>query len=279
MSSVLPTAMGGAPQASSAPPRNHSPATECLPADTLSSPQSPAQSPDRRSRSVRYDRRRLPGEGNDPPRERIFRDGPESLTDRELLSAVLGTGFSGMSVREVAGAILEDGPLERLARMKARDLRRFRGLGAARAAQLMAALEMGRRVHCRVDSRRLGPIRSPDDALPLVQHFSTAPKEHFVSILLNTRHFAVSVDVVSVGSLSSSVVHPREVFRPAIEAGAAAILVAHNHPSGETDPSEDDLAITQRLAQVGELVGIELLDHLILGQGRPFSMREAGLLP
>lgn len=227
--------------------------------------------------SPRYERRRLPSEGDEGPRERIFREGVESLTDHELLAAVLGSGFSGTSVREVAASVLREGTLEALARMPARELRRFRGLGPARAAQLLAALEIGRRVFGRVGLAE-SPIRTPQDLLPLVEHFAHARKEHFVAVLLNTRHRPIAVEVISVGSLATSIVHPREVFRPAIERGAAALLLVHNHPSGEVSPSEDDLDITQRLVRVGETVGIEVLDHLILGSGAPFSMREAGLI-
>lgn len=225
----------------------------------------------------RYERRRLATEGDVQPRERIFQNGVETLTDKELLAAVLGTGFSGTSVREVAASVLAEGTLEALAKMPARELRRFRGLGTARAAQLLAALEIGRRVYGRVGLAER-PIRTPQDLLPLVEHFAHASKEHFIAVLLNTRHRPIAVEVISVGSLATSIVHPREVFRPAIERGAAALLLVHNHPSGEVSPSEDDLEITHRLVRVGETVGIEVLDHLILGSGAPFSMREAGLL-
>ncbi|MEZ4650724.1 MAG: DNA repair protein RadC [Candidatus Eisenbacteria bacterium] len=211
------------------------------------------------------------------PRERILRDGAETLTDHELLAAVLGTGFSGTSVREVAESVLREGTLEAIARIPARELKRFRGLGTARAAQLMAALEMGRRVYGRAGA--LGrPIRTPADAFPLIQHFARVQREHFLAVMLNTRHLPLGVEIISIGSLSTSIVHPREVFRPAISAGAASLILAHNHPSGDPSPSEDDLEITQRLRRVGELVGIEILDHLILGAGTPFSMKEAGLI-
>lgn len=228
--------------------------------------------------AVHYDRTlalaRLGGEG---PRERMIRSGVESLTDRDLLAAVLGTGYAGASVAEVADGVLKQMTLDAMARLAPREVRRLRGLGTARACQLMAAFEIGRRVYGRIRSIDR-PIRTPSDVLPLIQQFATMPKEHFVSVLLNTRHLPMSVEVVSVGSLSASLVHPREVFRPAITAGAASLILAHNHPSGDTTPSEEDLGITQRLRRVGELVGIEVLDHLILGAGTPFSMREAGLL-
>jgi len=211
------------------------------------------------------------------PRERILESSARDLTDGELLAAVLGTGYAGASVAEVAESVLRERPLEILGRMSPQELRRIPGLGPARSCQLLAAIEMGRRTHWgrRSEDR---PIRSPDDALPLVQSFAFAPKEHFVTILLDTRHRSLGLEIVSIGSLSASLVHPREVFRPAILQGAASVILAHNHPSGDPSPSEEDLDITQRLIRVGQLVGIEVLDHLILGRGRPFSMREAGLI-
>ena len=230
-----------------------------------------------REASVRYDRTvtfHPPGEG---PRERILRTGVESLTDRDLLAAVLGTGYAGTSVAEVADGMLRDTSLEALSRLVLKELRRVRGLGTARACQLLAAFEIGRRVFGPIRGVQQ-PIRTPADVLPLIRHYAYQTKEHFVSVMLNTRHLPVGVEVVSVGSISASIVHPREVFRPAISLAAASLILAHNHPSGDPSPSEEDLDITQRLRRVGEMVGIEVLDHLILGQGDPFSMREAGLL-
>ena len=138
-----------------------------------------------------------------------------------FLAAVIGTGYTGTSVMDLALRILRDGSLEALARYDLRELRRVPGLGAARACQILASFEIGRRVFGRVRSVER-PIRTPQDALPLVQHYARAPKEHFLSILLNTRHLPIGVELVSVGSLNASIVHPREVFRPAISAGAAS---------------------------------------------------------
>lgn len=211
------------------------------------------------------------------PRERIQRDGVENLTDAELIASVLGTGFSGTPIAQLAGQLLTEGSLDALARLDHRALRRLKGLGVARACQLMAAFEIGRRVHGHAGTIER-PIRCPRDVLPLVHAYARAPKEHFLAVLLNTRHLPIRVEVVSIGSLNASIVHPREVFRPAIQEGAASIILAHNHPSGDPTPSADDLEITQRLRRVGEMVGIEVLDHLVLGNGEPLSMREKGLL-
>ncbi len=128
-------------------------------------------------------------------------------------------------------------------------------------------------------SKQHDEIRSPKDVVPVLQSMiGTATEERFIAIHLNTRHRPIAYHEVSRGSLSASIVHPREVFRTAIVNGASAILIGHNHPSGETTPSEDDLTITTRLVKVGELVGIPVLDHLIIGDGEPYSFRENGLI-
>lgn len=230
----------------------------------------------RKAKELRYDRvvtvRETAG-----PRERILETGVESLTDRELIAAVLGTGCTGTPIAEVSDRILRDGPIESLARLSQDELKKMRGLGTARACQLVAAFEIGRRVFGRVSPFER-PVRTPQDVLPLVSQYARAVKEHFLAVLLNTRHRPLAVELVSVGSLNASIVHPREVFRPAIVATAASLILVHNHPSGDPTPSEDDLEITQRLRRVGEMVGIEVLDHIILGAAAPFSLREAGLL-
>ena len=231
----------------------------------------------RSGRCTRYDRVGLAVREGKGPREILVEHGPESLSDRELLAAVLGTGCAGTPVGDLAAVLLREGTLESLARLAPRDLGALRGVGVARACQLLAAFEIGRRVYGRI-AQIERPVRTPQDLLPLVQHYAAARKEHFLTVLLNTRHLPTSVELVSVGSLSASIVHPREVFRPAILASAASIILVHNHPSGESTPSEDDIEITQRLCRVGETMGIEVLDHVILGAAQPFSFREAGLI-
>jgi DNA repair protein RadC len=230
-----------------------------------------------RRAAFRYDRVGLTVREGKGPREQILEEGAESLSDRELVAAVLGTGCLGTPVTELAEIVLKEASLEALARSSPRELRRIRGLGTARACQLLAAFEIGRRAFGRAGTVE-HPIRTPQDLLPLVHHYAAARKEHFLAVLLNTRHLPISVEVISVGSLNASIVHPREVFRPAITATAASIILAHNHPSGDATPSEDDLEITQRLCRVGEMAGIEVLDHIILGSGPPFSFKEAGLI-
>jgi DNA repair protein RadC len=123
------------------------------------------------------------------------------------------------------------------------------------------------------------PVRGPDDVVALIgKRLRNEPREHFLALLLNARHECLAVETVSIGSLNASIVHPREVFRPAVLASAASIIVVHNHPSGDPEPSEEDMSITRRLAQVGELLGIGLLDHLVIAKRGVVSLRERGLL-
>ncbi len=230
-----------------------------------------------RRAGVRYDRVGMAVREGKGPRELIVNGGAERLSDRELLAAVLGTGCAGTPVEDLAAQLSRDHSLDALSRCPPRELARLRGIGTARACQLLAAFEMGRRIFGRAGSVDR-PIRTPQDLLPLVQHYATERKEHFITVHLNTRHLPIGIELVSIGSLNASIVHPREVFRPAILASAASIILVHNHPSGESTPSEDDVEMTQRLCRVGETMGIEVLDHVILGAGAPFSFREAGLI-
>lgn len=226
---------------------------------------------------VRYDRIGMTVREGKGPREVIVREGVAELADRELLAAILGTGCAGTPVEELTAQMSRDHSLDALSRCSPQELARIRGLGTARACQLLAAFEIGRRIFGRTAGVER-PVRTPQDLLPLVQHYASERKEHFLTVHLNTRHLPIGIELVSIGSLNASIVHPREVFRPAILASAASIILVHNHPSGESTPSEDDVEMTHRLCRVGETMGIEVLDHVILGSGSPFSFREAGLI-
>jgi len=199
--------------------------------------------------------------------------GASELNDQELLAAVLEDSPGGADPCEVAASLLDGSPAATLRRMSSRKLRAL--AGPERAARLLAALELGRRALTGVGATALS---SPRHVQEYARPYATAPKEHFLTIHLNARHVPLLLDVVSVGTLSASLVHPREVFRRAIAENCAALILVHNHPSGDPAPSPDDIEITTRLAKVGELVGIEVLDHVILAQERYFSFREAGML-
>jgi DNA repair protein RadC len=199
--------------------------------------------------------------------------GASELNDQELLAAVLGDEPDAAGGLDVAASLLDGSPAATLRRLSPRKLRAL--AGPARAARLLASLELGRRALTGVGATALS---SPRHVQEYARPYATAPKEHFLTIHLNARHVPLLLDVVSVGTLSASLVHPREVFRRAIAENCAALILVHNHPSGDPAPSPDDVEITTRLTKVGELVGIEVLDHVILAQERYFSFREAGML-
>lgn len=214
------------------------------------------------------------------PRERLGRLGAEALSDHELLACILGRGVAGESVLVSSRRLLAAfGSLRGIAQASIEQLAAVHGIGPAKAAQLKAAAELARRMSPPADGRR--PAMDSVDAAAAVlrPHLVDKQKEHFVALLLDNRHRLIRMSPIAVGSLSATLVHPREVFKDAIAASAAAMIVAHNHPSGDPDPSEHDVQLTQRLAQAGALLGIELLDHLILGTNGTVSLRSLGLIP
>ena len=209
------------------------------------------------------------------PREKLRDRGAGALGDAELLALILGSGTAGRSALRTAQRLARHPPSE-LARWSAVRWSRVRGIGLARAAALMAAFELGRRAL--EPSGGALAIRGPEDVQPHVRDLFRARKEHFVVLLLNARHEMQARETVSIGSLNASIVHPREVFLPAIIHSAASIVLVHNHPSGDPEPSEEDLSITRRLVQVGELVGIGVLDHVIVAARGLVSLRARQLL-
>ena len=211
------------------------------------------------------------------PRERLARLGPQALKDQELLALALGTGYRGRHVLELAESILADYPVELLMDMDSGQLSQIKGLGKAKAGVLVAAFELARRgLHKGLGVRPV--IRSPLDILPLLSDIKDQQREHFLCLYLNARNQVIHREVVSIGSLSSSIVHPREVFQPAVSQAAASVVLAHNHPSGDASPSQDDIDLTRRLVQAGEIMGIDVLDHLIISADDFLSLKEKDLL-
>lgn len=206
------------------------------------------------------------------PREQILERGPGSLADVDLLAILIGTGSAGRGVAELARELMVGiGDLRILADMHPRELISHPGIGAAKAARLMAAVELGRRVCSRV-----WPVgetfQSSRQVFAHCHHWlRDQRREHFIAYLLDARHRLITEYEVSRGSLEASLVHPREVFRPAIRVAASSLIVVHNHPSGDPSPSEEDRRVTRRLADAGRLLGISLLDHVIVGDGRYYS--------
>jgi len=213
------------------------------------------------------------------PRERLAKNGAEALANSELLAILLRTGSAKESALGLANRLLGHfGGLPGIAQAAVEQLSAISGLGLAKAAQLKAAFEIGKRLAVYQDDSR-PVITSPAEAAGLVMEtFCHEQKEHFLALLLDTRNRMIAQETISVGSLQANIVHPREVFKAAIARSAAALIVLHNHPSGDPSPSAEDRAITARLVEAGALIGIPVLDHIIIGAGKYVSLKEQGEL-
>jgi DNA repair protein RadC len=217
---------------------------------------------------------------HDRPREKLERLGPAALGDNELLALVLGSGSRAADSLELANALLAHAKgLRNLARKRVIDLRRVPGIGRARASQVVAAVELGRRTLIREGEERPRFLTPRQIAAHLLPQYGAAPVEQFGIVMLDTKSRVIGVTVLAVGSLDSTVVHPREVFREAALASAAAIVLFHNHPSGDPAPSADDLVLTSRMADAGAVMGIDVLDHVILADQQYFSLVESEMMP
>lgn len=213
------------------------------------------------------------------PRERMLRYGASALSNAELLAILLRTGTKSESAVTLAQHLLNKSEgLRQLVDMKTEQLTSIKGIGIAKALQVQAAFELAKRLaRSRVDA--MAAVRSPQDvANLLMEELRYFKKEHFVCLFLNTKNQVIAKETLSVGTLNASLVHPREVFRAAIERSSASIICAHNHPSGDPTPSPEDIDITNRLKEAGELIGIELLDHLIIGDHSYVSLKELGYM-
>jgi DNA repair protein RadC len=216
---------------------------------------------------------------DDRPREKLQRHGVAALGDNELVALVLGSGSRHAGALVVANEVLQArGGLHGLVRSGAEDLARVAGIGLAKATRLIAALELGRRTLAHAPGARV-QLRSPRDAAAyLMPAFGLRSVEHFGVVLLDSKHRVLRTTVVAVGTLNATVVQPRDVFREAMLGAAAAIVVFHNHPSGDPSPSPDDVELTKRLVAAGALMGIDLVDHIVLGDVRYCSFKELGRL-
>ncbi|GGA36551.1 RadC family protein [Paenibacillus physcomitrellae] len=213
------------------------------------------------------------------PRERMMRYGAGALSHAELLAILLRTGTHQESAIHVAQKILSKaGEIRGLVDLSLDELMEIKGIGEAKAIQLLAGIEIGRRL-ARSTRRETLIIRSPKDAADIVMdQLRYLNKEHFICLFLNTKNHLLGQETLSMGSLNASIVHPREVFRAAMKCSSASIVCAHNHPSGDPSPSPEDIQITKRLSEAGAIIGIDVLDHLIIGDGRFVSLKEEGLM-
>ncbi len=219
------------------------------------------------------------------PRERLLSAGPKALSSLELLALILGRGIKGESVMVTAQKLLSHfGSLKNTLEASIADLTKIRGLGPAKASQLMACFEIARRIAHEEISDELNrtnrdSIKTPEAAVRLVRsEITDFSKENFFVLSFDTRNKLIGIDKVSLGTLNASLVHPRETFESAIRKHAAQIMIAHNHPSGSTEPSEEDIKITKRLYEAGKIMGIELIDHLIVTRNHYLSFMEKGLI-
>ncbi len=224
----------------------------------------------------RYTIKQLPPELR--PRERLLEAGPSALSDGELLGLLFGIGSREKTAVELAGEVISEADgLHGLYDVSVHELTQINGIGEAKACKILAAVELGRRIG-RVRNPGRPMISSPADVERLLRgRMANLDRENFVVVLLNTKNEVIETSTVSIGTLGASLVHPREVFKPAVRASAASVILAHNHPSGKVEPSQEDREVTRRLGEAADILGIEVLDHVIVGDGY-FSMKEHGML-
>lgn len=214
------------------------------------------------------------------PRERLFKLGIEALSTQEILALILGRGIKGESVMVTAQKLITRfGNIKNISDASIAELSQINGIGPAKAAQIKAAFELGKRSQGNPEQGHKVSIKTPQDVLQAIGNkLKEKKKEHFLILSLDTRNKLIDIQTVSMGSLDSSIVHPREVFKEAISSTAASVIFVHNHPSGNTEPSEEDIKITRRLIEAGSILGIEVLDHIIVSDSNLLSMKAKGLL-
>ncbi len=211
------------------------------------------------------------------PREKLIAKGAENLKDSELLAILLRTGTIGKNVIEIASQILTKYSKKRLLQMTYADLSKISGIDSAKATTLLAAFELSKRA-LEVNDTNLPVISDAKDAVAQLSDMRDLKKEHLVALYLNAKNQLVHKETISMGTLNANLVHPREVFEPALKYSAAQIIAAHNHPSGDPKPSEDDLDLTKRLTEAGKMMGIDVMDHVIVSKNSYFSFKEEKLI-
>jgi DNA repair protein RadC len=229
------------------------------------------------SRDFSFTVRDLPRQ--ERPRERLQKFGPEALSAQELLALVIGRGIPRKSVMSIAQELLvRFGNVRAISHATIEELSQIKGIGLAKAAQLKACFELGKREELEPELKNFD-IKDPESVVKAIRaSIKDKAKEHFKLILLNPRNKIIGISTISIGTLNASLVHPREVFKDAIVHSAASVVLAHNHPSGDPEPSEDDLKITKKLVESGKILGIEVIDHIIIGKNNFCSYKERGLI-
>lgn len=211
------------------------------------------------------------------PREKLIGKGPENLTDKELLAILLRTGREGKSVLQIAQSILKKYPLEQLLTVTVEDLVSIKGIGADKASTILAAFELSKRANQNFD-HNLPVIDSPQKAVDQLTHIRNKKKEYFVVLYLNARNQLVHQETISIGTLTASLVHSREVFSPALHYSSSSVFLAHNHPTNNVNPSKEDILITENLVRSGKILDIRVLDHVIVTNKDYFSFRQKGMI-
>ncbi|MFI5383245.1 MAG: DNA repair protein RadC [Methanosarcina thermophila] len=212
------------------------------------------------------------------PRERLIRNGPESLSNAELLGVILRTGSREENAVSLANQILSKYNIKQLSLTNVSTLTQVHGVGKAKAAQIAAVFELARRLETFVEEPKR-KICSPKDVYALMYpKMREQKKEKFITLCLDTKNQVLKEEVVSIGSLNASIVHPREVFKSALMESSASVIIVHNHPSGDPSPSREDIMVTEKLVEGGKLLGIDVLDHIIIGDGRYVSLKDEGFV-
>ncbi|SFC54360.1 RadC family protein [Peribacillus sp. B-H-3] len=213
------------------------------------------------------------------PRERFLQEGPRSLSNQELLALLLRTGTRDQSVLQLSNKLISTFEGLRLLKdASIEEITAIKGIGAAKAIQILASVELGRRISS-LNYHDRYVIRTPEDcANYCMDEMRFLSQEHFVCLYLNTKNQVLHKQTVFIGSLNASIVHPREVFKEAFRRSAASIICLHNHPSGDPAPSREDIEVTKRLSECGKIIGIDILDHIIIGEQKFVSLKEKGYL-
>jgi len=211
------------------------------------------------------------------PREKLILKSAENLKDEELLAILLRTGREGKNVLELARQVLTEYPKRRLLKMRYEDLVKIKGIDSAKACTILAAIELVKRA-LEKGEETLPVIQSTKDVIAQAVYLRDKTREHLMTIYLNARNEMIFKKPMFIGTLNANLVHPREIFQEALKQNAAAVILVHNHPSGDAEPSEDDLAITKRIIEAGKTMGIDVLDHVIITKNKSFSFKEKKLI-